>query len=922
MISKSRFAVYFDWSTGLRVGGPPGYLANLQSGFAQLGQEGAIDFILRDPVAATAARNEARMISTRGPMFSKGAATKPIGKTHSKSDEALDLARFHTRQDHLFVPPSDMARIDPQARAILHVHTTVDAVKAHNSLTRLGKRHEIILALTTHSPEIPAKEWAEKAFSEGASLEAAELLFFNHRETDLLAFHLADCLIFPCKEAVDPYIGTVPDFHRIFSQKDYRFIPTGAQALKVDICRSEMRKQLGISQGDFIVTYIGRHNSIKGYDVLSRVGVEYLSQHDDAWFLVGGRPGPLPTPAHNRWFEIGWTEVPGNIINCSDVFVLPNKQTYFDLMMVEVLSVGKIVVASNTGGNRYFENKSPGIFLYKTEMELFQILQMLHNLGNGERMLLCQRNKQLYEREFRCDLFARNYLKLLNEIEVDRKGRSNQLLRPTEGRGQNALPKVSIIVAVYNVEGYLFRCLTSISEQSFTDLEIIVVNDGSTDCSGDIIDVFVSKDSRFRRIDRQNGGLSAARNTGLDVCTGEYIAFVDGDDLIAAQMIECLLDGISKTGANVAVCGVKIVDDDEKHVADVTSFLFDEAVYPKWNDSRIQATPDVITSIFPSAWNKLYHKSLFDGVRYPVGLYYEDHPVFYRIFCSITEFAYVNKPLYIHRERASGRITQDGSRRFVDVFAVIDNIESIFRQNYDIVTVRRLLVKITIRLSWERSWVVGSQMLSFKLAELTLMRLYRWAIDANERKLIQDLIVESGYVEKLEEVVNRRQGLDSPLKAIWPLEDTISVVDATMYYSKPSFIAVEFNQSAGYILVHPLIDTTTTAAIHGLSHFGPVRLSFTVALEHESANDVEFRVMILPFMAPGDADTLGNMEPAMLFSHSWSTLSPFNEVEVVADLAESTPTMAIYLQTRPVKDGGVDFAWVRFRNFCCIDLAK
>lgn len=171
----------------------------------------------------------------------------------------------------------------------------------------------------------------------------------------------------------------------------------------------------------------------------------------------------------------------------------------------------------------------------------------------------------------------------------------------------------SIIIPVYNVEQYLDKCLKSISKQTFLDFECIIVDDGSPDNSNAIIDKYVNKDQRFKVIHQKNMGLSAARNTGLDVAKGDYITFVDSDDYIANDYLEKFVLKIASSNADIIICGII-------------------EVFKNYENSRVfaNATTEVIkqnilADTWPSfVWNKCYKKELFDNVRFPVGKAFED----------------------------------------------------------------------------------------------------------------------------------------------------------------------------------------------------------------------------------------------------------------------------------------------------------
>lgn len=163
--------------------------------------------------------------------------------------------------------------------------------------------------------------------------------------------------------------------------------------------------------------------------------------------------------------------------------------------------------------------------------------------------------------------------------------------------------KISIIVPIYNSEDKLERCINSILSQSYKDIEIILINDGSTDESLKICEEFKNKDKRIILIDKKNAGVSAARNCGLDITTGEYIQFVDSDDYIKPNMCECLLKGICKSKADVVICGY---DRTEKNK--ITSKFPKEATINKLYDFKDTFSELFNNALFNAPWNKLYRK--------------------------------------------------------------------------------------------------------------------------------------------------------------------------------------------------------------------------------------------------------------------------------------------------------------------------
>ena len=173
-----------------------------------------------------------------------------------------------------------------------------------------------------------------------------------------------------------------------------------------------------IPNNSFVVSFVGRHNEIKGYDNLKVIGKNIISTIANSYFLIAGNENPLHGLDNKRWIEAGWTNDPYSLINASDVFILPNKETYFDLVFLEVLSLGKTIVASKTGGNKYFERfKSSGIYLYSSIQECEEILQKLSHRTSEEIRRDEEANLKIYQKYFTSKVFLKNYLNLINSLK-------------------------------------------------------------------------------------------------------------------------------------------------------------------------------------------------------------------------------------------------------------------------------------------------------------------------------------------------------------------------------------------------------------------------------------------------------------------------------------------------------------------------
>lgn len=217
--------------------------------------------------------------------------------------------------------------------------------------------------------------------------------------------------------------------------------------------------------------------------------------------------------------------------------------------------------------------------------------------------------------------------------------------------GINAL--ISIIVPVYNVERYLDKCIMSILAQTYENLEIILVDDGSSDKSSEICDLFAEKDLRILVIHQHNKGLSAARNVGIEHAKGEYLAFVDGDDYISPLMIEHLYSRIVLDQADIAICGYRKVDEEGRELS--------VATIPDAVVSGVQAIKmhyQNTSGIMLMPVNKIYAKKLFESIRFPIGKVHEDEAIFYRVLDLCERVSILAEPLYSyvqHEDSIMGR---------------------------------------------------------------------------------------------------------------------------------------------------------------------------------------------------------------------------------------------------------------------------
>ncbi len=241
----------------------------------------------------------------------------------------------------------------------------------------------------------------------------------KYDKVDRYAFDRADYLIFPCEEAEEPYHDTWPYYSIVKKNKIGRFnyVLTGITPAVPKRTRDDIFSELAIPKDDFVISYVGRHNSVKGYDILKQIAGSFFENYSDSWVISAGKEEPFTRLEHDHWKEIGWTNDAHSYISASDVFILPNRVTYFDIVMLEVLSLGKIVIASNTGGNKYFKKAGvKGVFLYDTVEEAVELLNMIKSMPLGERISLGQANKEYFDQHLTVSTMYDRYIEVLSSL--------------------------------------------------------------------------------------------------------------------------------------------------------------------------------------------------------------------------------------------------------------------------------------------------------------------------------------------------------------------------------------------------------------------------------------------------------------------------------------------------------------------------
>lgn len=239
-------------------------------------------------------------------------------------------------------------------------------------------------------------------------------------------------------------------------------------------------------------------------------------------------------------------------------------------------------------------------------------------------------------------------------------------------------PLISVIVPVYKVEAYLERCVNSIRNQTYTNLEIILVDDGSPDRCGEMCDAFAAEDSRIHVVHKQNGGLSSARNAGLDIMTGDYVGFVDSDDWILPEMYETLYHRMIQEQAQISCCGIA------RHNGETVLSYFCNDLQTRFTLSREESMIELGRNyrVTNSVCDKLYQAELFHELRMKVGILYEDSQIQPYLLHRAQRITYTAEPLYTYFQSQNSILRGKISARHYDCLEAMQERIGFFQKYY------------------------------------------------------------------------------------------------------------------------------------------------------------------------------------------------------------------------------------------------
>ena len=232
---------------------------------------------------------------------------------------------------------------------------------------------------------------------------------------------------------------------------------------------------------------------------------------------------------------------------------------------------------------------------------------------------------------------------------------------------ENGGELISIIVPIYNVENYLRMCLDSIEHQTYSNIEVLLINDGSPDSSGEICQEYVARDSRFRYFEKENGGLSDARNYGIERSNGVYLTFVDSDDWLSLTYVEDLYQAAIRNDADTVVSHYTLYNENDKNYYVHIWDDYFEKTYT--SEEIIAALPSLELNglIFVTSWGNLFKKKLFNNIRFPKGKEIEDSRTNYKLFFTSERVTYIHKEIYYHREGIESITSNINEKLLTDV---------------------------------------------------------------------------------------------------------------------------------------------------------------------------------------------------------------------------------------------------------------
>lgn len=404
MENKHKVIFFLSTHPNIRAGGPSGYIANLMDGFSALGVQ---IFLIAPGISKV--RNVPKWLTFWCfPKKLRKRVQMWIRFLIFGSDVALDGGLDYSAKKAL---------INPDLKWIF-TESVVDFEKIRKFVKSRNLQTKIVLM--SHTPERPLDEF--KSGWKIYSKKQYEMLCKRMEQIEVNAFRNADLLLFPSKEAMEPYFETWSGFSDVIKGRRLCFLQTGCAPLRmVEFDYKQVVKKFSLlPEASLRICFIGRHQEVKGYDLLVDAAKKVWKELPNAEFIIGGKISDIMPPDDKRWKECGFVN-PAELLSVADVFVLPNRRTYFDLVLLEVLSSGTPVIATRTGGNKSVEQTiaSDGgriILSEPTSESIAERIIEFARFSKEEKKLMGDKLVASYEKNYTQEAFARRYLNLFEEL--------------------------------------------------------------------------------------------------------------------------------------------------------------------------------------------------------------------------------------------------------------------------------------------------------------------------------------------------------------------------------------------------------------------------------------------------------------------------------------------------------------------------
>ena len=389
----------WDLSFNLRpTGGPSGYLYNIH------------EFLKENPSTQILFLSD--IIGKRNNPIIEASGKNSFVTTLKETFLGKFLHDIRVLYGFYYKKERELIQINLSEYDFIHFHLIYDLIRYSNSLNKYSG----CIVLTSHMPEIPFDETVSTYINNKKFTRFFRNLFVR-REIKILEKYV-NKWIFPSIYSLEPYINSSVLYDRYFKKMRNNIIniPTGILDQKID--REEgFYTQYGIPKDAVVILYIGRHNMVKGYDELKRIAASVLEQEKNVYFVIAGKEEPLKRLNHPHWIELGWVNNSPQLISNADLFILPNQETYFDLVALEVLRADTPILLTETGGNKYFiydipSEKRNGIKYYKKGKvdDAIHLIKSIINNIDGLR----GNNRKLWEEYFTVKVFVSHYIEFIN----------------------------------------------------------------------------------------------------------------------------------------------------------------------------------------------------------------------------------------------------------------------------------------------------------------------------------------------------------------------------------------------------------------------------------------------------------------------------------------------------------------------------